>query len=85
MGLVDIASLAKWPALVVGGLLLLWLIYQMIKNSGKREARQEVANEIQGETIEDAERRIRIENETKKRSPEEVARDIGADGTGELR
>lgn len=85
MGLIDIASLAKWPALIAGGLLLLWIVYRVIKNSGKREARQEVANEIQGKTIDDAERRIAIENETKKRSPEEVARDIGTDGTGELR
>lgn len=61
MGLIDLASLLQWPAIVGGGLLLVWLIYRWIKGSGRKEGRQEVIVESQEAGLDAVQQAKRVE------------------------
>lgn len=77
-------QVAKYGLWLLIGAMALFAIYRGVRFLVKT-GETKVQKEVQDKVIQDSRTRTRIENETRNRTPEEIARDIGADGTGELR
>lgn len=77
-------QVAKYGLWLLIGVTALWAIYKAVRFLQKTGESKVILKE-QEKVIDNAKIHTRIEQETKHRTPEEIARDIGADGTGELR